>query len=682
MRVPYTWLKEFIDLRLDPEDLVHRFTMAGVEVEALEGEGEDTVFDLAIFPNRGDLLSVVGVAREVAALLNKPLKLKQIAPPKGVGPIQKKLWVRVVDAKRCLRYSARLIEGISIGGSPEWLAGRLRQVGLRPVNNVVDATNYVMWELGQPLHAFDARLLNRSKIIVKSGFEKEKVTLLDRVARESDKEDLFICDGLAPVALAGVMGAANSEVRENTTSIVLESACFDPISIRRTSKRLGLISESSRRFERGVDLGGTLTALHRVTDLIVEIAGGTPTANWIDIYPKRVVACVIALSEIELERILGVRLSILEIRRLLKSLGLEVVSIQKRALKVRIPTFRRDLTRPIDLIEECARLAGFEGIPSYLPSVPMRFLEVPKERDAQQKVRNAFANWGWTEVVPLHFVSGEAVQIFSQEDSRPLPLANPLSGDGAFLRNSILPNLLDSVRFNQNRQRSDVKLFELGTLFYEREGKTCETKKLVALGTGNDWSEGWTLKARPLDLFTLKGLAQMLGASFGLPEFKWAPIEPCRYLTPLSQKILCGENLLGWAGELSKDVLKIWELETPCFALEIDWESWFALQEKAVKKFAPIPSQPFVERDLSIVVDRNIRWEEILQLLQSLKIPWICQVQLFDRYEGEPVPKGRVSLAFRVRLAKPEKTFTDAEIKAIHEEIVAGLKREFRAELR
>ena len=682
MKFTLDWLKEFVSIRWSPEELAHRLTMAGLEVESVEVSGDDRIFTLGITPNRSDCLSLVGIAREVSALQGKSFIHKPVASLKGAGSIKDFVQVKVHDTKGCPRYMARVVRGLRVAPSPAWMQARLTKVGLRPVNNVVDCTNYVLWELGHPLHAFDRRFLRGNQIVVRQEKGATRFVSLDGVERTCQPGDLFICDSEGPVALAGVMGGKNSEVRNDTQEIVIEAAAFDPKTIHRTSKRLGLSSESSYRFERGVDPNGVADALQRVTQLIVETSGGTPSADWVDVYSKKIKPHQINLPLSEIKRQLGIDLSAKEVSQIFNLLGFSSKKTAK-GLTVHVPTFRSDISKTIDLVEEVARLKGYGHIPATLPAIRTNLPVRPKQNQFQKQALDCLAAQGYSEACHLSFTSLNKARIFEPNAEAIVPLSNPLSEEHAVLRPSLLPGLLDALAFNLNRQCPDVKLFELKKIFSMKESRVVESKRLAVVASGREWGVQWQLKTKPVDFYSLKGLLSQLAKQFHLKPFDFSLKEvPPFLVSSASSTLLCQGKKVGWGGLLNPGLLKNWEIEGDVYAFEIDWSFLAEEAGKVALRCKPISKYPYIERDIALIVDNHLPAQKIEETIRGFSNPWIQKIQLFDLFKGGSLPAGKKSLALNIRYALSERTLTNEEVNETHLKLITRLESELGAQLR
>jgi phenylalanyl-tRNA synthetase beta chain len=693
MKVTFNWLKEFVEFTGAPEELAKLLTMAGLEVESQamlrepDSNRDDWVFEIAVTPNRGDCLGIIGIAREVAALTGAKLKAVPSSATKKDTSINKRIALKIDDTKLCARYSARIVDELRIAPSPAWLRCRLEACGIRAINNVVDATNYVMLETGQPLHAFDLERMPTKRIVVRPAKAIKKFTTLDGLERELMPEDLLICDGEMPIALAGVMGGMDSEVRDSTRSILLESANFAPSNIRRTARRLALHSEASHRFERGVDPDGTIRALDRVVWLIKQIAGGNALVGAADCYPVKAKPVTLRLRAERLERLLGVRFELKQAEILFDALGLKTERQEKsRTLRVRVPTNRADLTREADLIEELARLRGYDKIPTTLPLIRIAGGNIDPRSAWERKLSVLLTGEGLTEVINLPFTSEKLNRNFTglwQPAASAVAVLNPLAKENAEMRHSLIPGLVDNLRLNLAHEAKSFHGYHLGKVFgstaageiNERQcvgGLLCGPQRVHGLRMGEEVSVGFVqckgVLEGVLDLFRLAEKASWSRSDF-------------RFLHPGKSALLrCDQFVLGYMGELHPDLSG--ELEIPaCWVFELDFDK---LLEYAPRRIVTqtLPRFPAVERDLAIVVDRDFASQQVIRWINNLGEPLIEHVEVFDQYLGAPIPDGKKSLAYRVSYRAEDKTLTDAEINGLHQNLVQRLRDTFGAEQR
>jgi phenylalanyl-tRNA synthetase beta chain len=692
MKFTLDWLKEFVPVKTTPEQLAELLTMAGLEVESLtplsepKTNHEDWLFEIAVTPNRGDCLAVIGIAREVAVLTGEKVKPDPPAGRVKAGVVAKRIAVSIDDPSLCPRYSARIVDGIHIGQSPGWLRFRLEVCGIRAVNNVVDVTNYVMLETGQPLHAFDFDLLPARRIVVRTAGGAKKFTTLDGVERELSADDLLICDDDVPVAVAGVMGGMNSEVRETTKSILLESANFNASAIRRTAKRLGLHSEASHRFERGVDPDGTVAALDRAAAMLAELAGATPVPGVADRYPRRPKPSTIVLREERIAKLLGVPIDRTRAERLLQSLGIKTRRQGGKAIKAAPPSSRTELTRDADLVEELARLHGYDKIPSTLP--PLRPSGGAKDERlyCERRVRAFLAGEGLVEVINLPFISESLNRSFTglwQGAVQPVAVVNPLVKESAEMRLSLIPGLIENLRLNLTQKAASFCAYHLGKVFRMAGGGTPEERlNLSGILYGPRARRGLRVAGeQPLGFLECKGLVEgvldllRIGDQISWREDGVTVLHPGR-----SALALLGGQKLGYLGQIHPDVCD--EIGTPPFLVfELDLEKSLEYAPRKITTRS-LPRFPSVGRDLALVVERDFPSQRIVDWINNLREALIEHVEVFDEYRGAPVPQGKKSLAYKISYRAADRTLTDAEINALHQNLVTEIGKVFGAELR
>lgn len=648
----------------------------------------DMILDVSITPNRPDCLSVIGVAREIAALTHQGVKYPNSSFSDQGSEIHQRTSVTILDPDLCPRYVARMIEGIRIGPSPHWMKNRLEKVGIRSINNVVDVTNYVMMEYGQPLHAFDFELLEEGRIVVRRAQRGETFTTLDKVKRILDEEMLMICDGTKPVAVAGVMGGLNSEIREETRTVLLESAYFHPMNNRRTSRKLGLETEASYRFGRGIDCGGCLTAANRAAGLIQELTGGRLIEGVVDAYPKPIQPTPIRLSVRKVYQILGTEIPARQVRAYLEDLGINVREEEGDVLMATPPSFRGDLEREIDLIEEVARLDGFEKIPLTLPKGPPSSEERSKEFVLERKAKDLLIQHGYNEVITYSFTSPGSLDSIdlSPDDPRRkfLRILNPLTEDSSMMRTSLLPGLMETARYNLSYKNVDLKLFELKKVYLPREGERLpkEVKQLAGLAMGMEGDLHWAAGQRPIDFYGVKGCIEDIFEGLQIKGVKFNRAEDVPYLHPgKASRIVLGEEVLGFLGEIHPRVLSHYEIDGEAYLFEIDFDQTVKYAGGG-RSFRPLPKFPAVYRDLSIVVDDHLEVEKAGEAIRMLRQPFIDEVNLFDVYRGAPIPQGKKSISYRIRYQANDRTLTDDEVNQHHEKVISRLREIFQAELR
>jgi phenylalanyl-tRNA synthetase beta chain len=659
----------------------------GVGKDAKEILGlNDYILELDLTPNRGDCLSVIGVAREAAALLGKPFRPLQPAFHELDEKIVEQVRVDILDPDLCRRFVGRLIKNVRVGSSPLWMQQRLRAAGMRPINNIVDVTNYVMLEMGQPMHAFDYNLLNDGHIIVRRVREGEKIITLDGAERALTSGMLAITDPSGPLAVAGVMGGLTTEVTENTVSILLESAFFNPISIRRTSKALGLRSEASLRFEKGIDIGGCARAADRAAQLIVEMACGDAVPGRIDIIPEPIAERVVQFRPSRAADVLGVDVSGETAHEIFASLQFAVQKAGDNLL-VTVPTHRVDVSAEVDLIEEVARMYGYNKVPDTLPSGRTTRGIRTQEQVFTARTRSIMAESGLCEVMTYSFVHPRIFNLMNlPPDStlrNTLKIQNPMSEEHSVMRTMLLPCLMDVLARNCNRRVQDGAVFEIGRVYLpsgadiQPEERTVLSAAAMGRAPGN-----WNMAPGEFDYYYLKGVLENLFRGLKTSPVTFAPEDANPSFHPGRTAVLEADGVrLGIIGELHPEVLENYELPVKVTALELDLDKLMALSGLPVV-FRPLPKFPGIERDMAVLVSKNIPAASILDTIWAEGGKLLCSVSLFDIYHGEQVPDGMQSMAFSLKFQADDRTLTDAEVGERTDAIAGALSGKFGAELR
>ena len=652
----------------------------------------DHVLDIDLTPNRPDCLSLIGVAREIAAFSNQPLSLPEVSTADDGQAIAAKTAVAIEASDLCPRYAARLIEDVSVGPSPEWLQDRLRSVGQRPINNIVDITNFVMLEMGQPLHAFDFDNLAGQRIVVRRANPGEVFITLDNKERRLDEDMLMICDAEKPVAIGGVMGGLNSEVEPATRQVLLESACFNPVSIRKTAKQLGLQTEASHRFERGVDPDGTLVALNRAAQLIAELGGGRLVAGTIDAHPGARPAKAITLSVAATNRLLGTQLDQPTISRLLSSIGIETQAVDTANDRITIspPSFRVDLTQPEDLMEEVARTWGYNAIPTRMPHIAAgstRF--VNPLRPTKIRLRGLMTGQGFTETVNYSFISagaGDALLLAADDPRRrTVKILNPLSEDQGVMRTTLIPGLLETMERNLAQQMKNLKCFELGKVFTDRgpDEQPHEAEMLAGLWTGVRRETGWYGKPSACDFFDIKGTVESLLEALQIEDVAYrapAPGEAPYLREDAAAAIVKHDQPLGLLGELAPEVAAGFNLKQRVFVFELALARLQALIPERIEA-RPIPRFPSIARDITLIVPHALAADAVCRHIRSSGETLVEDVRIFDVFMGAPIPADKKSLSIRVTYRSAESTLEDEAVNTIHQRLSEQLLEAFNAQL-
>ena len=643
----------------------------------------DVIFDLDITPNRPDCLSVIGIAREVATLTGQSLHLQEIEYEEEPSPVDWPISAEIVAPDLCPRYCASLITGVKVAESPGWMQRRLLACGMRPINNIVDITNYVMLEYGQPLHAFDYHQIRGKKIIVRRAANNEIIVTLDGVERRLSEDMLAIADEEGTVAIAGIMGGAESEVTQGTTSILLEAASFNPASIHSTGRALSLPSEACVRFERGISPGLTLPAIKRATQLIMQLGGGRVAKGLVDAYPGKQEREPILLSTSQVAQLLGVEFSLDQVVRALVSLGFECKAASDSEVWVTSPYWRSDIQQAVDLIEEVARIVGYDNIPTTMLSQPLPRQNPEPILSLNRKVRDSLIGYGFQEVISYSLTSLDMLNKLLPKphplEPMPLRVVNPMTLEQEYLRPNLRANLLAALSANRKHEDGGIRLFELGKVYLPRHNDLpVEPEVLCGILSGPGFEKSWRGGNELLDFYAAKGVVENLLDQLGVS----ASFEECRDESLHSSKqvsIAIADGKLGVFGELHPEVAEAFEISGAVYLFEINLT---ALLPYTIdhKMFQPIPRFPAIFRDVALVVDVGITHRKVLDVIQSF--PLVKQVTLFDVYAGKQVPAGKKSLAYRIAFQSPTHTLTDEEVDRVQQQILGKLSQELGAILR
>lgn len=644
---------------------------------------DDVVFELEITPNRPDCLSLIGVAREIRAETGNPLKLPTVDLQESGINIRDLTSVTIGAPDLCPRYAARVIQGVKVTESPAWLQQRLESVGIGVINNIVDVTNFVLMEYGQPLHAFDYHKLTENRIVVRRARDDEQITTLDEVERELTSDMLVIADAEKAVALAGIMGGYNSEITETTCDVLLESAYFNPLSIRATAKALGISTEASYRFERGADPGAVLAALDRAAQLIAELTGGTICDGIVDVYPGQQPLTEIQLRPERVNFVLGTTIETAEMVQILDRLGFDV-DITGKVYQVVVPTFRSDVTREIDLIEEIARVYGYDNIPTTLPKGDIPVPAPTPKTEARRRIKHFLLAAGMMEAVNYSFCDPncfDKIRLNADDPLRnTLQLRNPLSPEMSVLRTTLTPGLLENAQHNRNHQIDTIALFEIGGVFVH-DGEEKEPERVTGVLAGQIGEGVYSDPYRHPDFFDIKGLVEGMLEVCGVVDWTLQKTDALTFHPGRNAEVLLGNRRIGVFGEVHPEVLENYDLPYKAYLFEFDLEG-LADAATFAKRFEPISIYPKVARDLAIVVDKETLSDMPTELIYTTGGDSVDSVRLFDVYEGEQVPEGKKSLAYTITYHSATETLTDKAVNTLHDEVVKCLNRELGAELR
>ena len=661
--------------------------MAGLAIDAVETHDADSVFDVEVPSNRPDCLSHVGIAREVAVIEKGRMQLPSPKPLKTEGRSADLTSVEIKDPDLCPRYAARLVRGVKIGPSPDWLVKRLEAIGQRPINNVADITNYVLHELGQPLHAFDFEKLGGRRIVVRRAAPGEKLTTLDGIERTLSPDMLVIADAEKAVALAGIMGGEDSEISTATRDVLIESAYFDPHCVRQTARQLGMDTEASRRFERGADPEGVLRAQERCVELICELAGGVATEDAIDVYPQQSTERVVSFRPSRVEGLTSLSVETDETVRILTGLGFERTGDSDGRMSFKVPSWRIDVEQEEDLVEEVARHTGYEKIRSELPPSNMAGEYQPSEMQ-QRSLRRALNAFGFDEAINFSFIPQETrfdlIPSLAGKGDGQKQLANPIIEDAAWMRSTLLPGLLTALRHNFNHGIRDVRLFEIGRIFSGSQPEELpeETLALGMIATGGAQEENRAQPERDLDFFDLKGALEA--------AVDWMNLSPLRFTQATAQHLRAGQaariqlgdgTAIGTIGRLAETIAASYKFRQPVYVLELDLTALLSGPLKGVQ-YSPLPRYPSVVRDLSLLVNRNVALEEIFKAVNDRHVADCRSVKLVGTFEGGNIAPSKRSVTLRLEYRSDERTLRDEEVEERHSRLTSSLLETFAAEQR
>jgi len=679
MKITYNWLKDFVDIKIPAKALADKLTMAGLEVTSLEERDGDYVFEIEITSNRPDWLSVVGVAREVAAITNSKMKLSRVKSPRPTTHDPRSISITIENKKDCPLYTAKIIRGVKVGPSPDWIKKRLELVGCRSVNNIVDITNYVLFERGEPLHAFDLDKISGGEIIVRRGKAGEKIVTIDKTERRLDKEILVIAGKDNPIAVAGVMGGEATEVTGSTKNILLEAAVFDPVLVRSGRQKLRLQSESSYRFERGVDPETAYNASGHAQNLIREICGGEPVYAQ-EKGPVKNYVKTLTLSLDDISRIIGVAIPVSKIKSILTKLGFLVRPKGKRALIISAPGHRQDIAQEVDLIEEIVRIYGYENIPVTLPKINpyVDNSDNARNRNLVSAIKNILVGLGLDEVITYSLID-RAMAKECAPGIEPVSVLNPLNSEQGVLRSTVIPGLLQSVSVNLNQKQLYVAIFEFSNIFL---GPVEDLREELVLGIAlcgikSNFSADQGLIRQQAGVLHLKGILEILFLRLGITGYAFKDESGC-----LEFDVFTGNELIGKITKVKNSTLEMFEIKNKdVVVLEINLNKVFPYA-KTQKKFTPLPLYPEIARDISVVVKDDIKVDELLKAAGERGGSLLESARISDYYKGKQIPQGFKGLTISCTYRSSQRTLTESEVNPVHTLVCAVLKDRFGAQLR
>jgi phenylalanyl-tRNA synthetase beta chain len=680
VKVTYNWLKDFVEIKISPGALADKLTMAGLEVTALAEADGDFVFEIEVTSNRPDCLSVIGIAREVAAITGKKLSRYPVIPlsrlNRQTGKQANRLTINIQDKKDCSLYTAKIIKDVKVGPSPDWLKERLELVGCRSINNIVDIANYIMFAWGEPLHAFDLDTLGQNMIIVRRAERDEKITTIDGEPRILNPDILVIADQERPVAIAGVMGGKDTEVSESTKNVLLEAAIFNPVIVRRVRQKLGLQSESAYRFERGIDLGIIERASWQAAELIQEIGAGR---------------CVLAKRQGQSQakkktlnfntelvaKILAVEINPVKIKAILNNLGFKVTASAKNNLKVSIPSHRPDVNLEMDLIEEIARIYGYERIPNTLPALTPQ-ISASEKRERVSLIKNILVGLGLNEVITYSLVDKDLMRKFDIALTNAIEILNPLSSEQEILRPTLIPSLTQRIAYNLNQKQDYINIFEIANIFTQSESQPKEELALgLALGgTRTSLSDEGLLK-QEVGLLHLKGIVEVLLERLGISNYNFKNQAKTQDIA-----LYIGQEKIGAMLSLARETLENLDIKNKeVFITQISLDKLFSHVDLK-KRFVPLPVYPAITRDISLTLKEDVLIDNLLETIQLSGRPLLREVKIIDYYKGQQIPAGCRGLTISCVYRSDERTLTEEEINPTHSLITQALVDKFNAKIR
>jgi phenylalanyl-tRNA synthetase beta chain len=696
MKVSYNWLKEFVDVTASPEEVASRLALAGTNIASIENGPHGAIIDAELTSNRPDCLGMLGVAREVGAIYGLPIK--SISPKPAESSTAKAadaITVKIAVPELCGRFTARVIRGVKIQPSPAWLKERLDAAGTASINNVVDIANYVMLELGHPLHAFDYDRVREHSIVVRRARQNEKIKTLDGIDRTLDSNICMVCDGdgSRAVGIGGIMGGAETEISFSTKNVLIECAWFDPIAIRRAARLLRLHTEASTRFGRGADPEMAEFASRRAAELIIQLAGGESLAGVVDVYPGKRTPKKIAITRAEFLRIMGADVADKHLEAILSSLGFAPVRVDQNrgsansllaAWECTQPSWRADVEREIDLIEEVARVHGMDKFPPRLPAARSGAARLPHQ-EAETRLRERLIGLGYHEILTIPHVAEERNELFRPPDAVPAKLANPLSEEAGVLKSTGLVTMAGAIEWNLNHGQRNLRLFEIGHHYRFVNGKPIESRALTVGATGIARAQGLYDSAREYSFGDLKGDLDAIGALAG--GLRWENGGPDWMHAAKRGSVYLGKEgnqPLGVGGQLAKRVADKLKFRQDVYLAEVSLGPLYCMYYgvKNNRRYDPLPRFPGVERDFSLFLADGVSFADVTKAIESLGIPEITSIEAVDLFRGKNVPAGKYSLLVRVTFQSKESTFTDAQINDFSSRIIAALAQDLGASLR
>ncbi|MDD4202968.1 MAG: phenylalanine--tRNA ligase subunit beta, partial [Candidatus Omnitrophica bacterium] len=669
MKASLDWLKKYVDINISPDELAHKLVMAGIHVDSHEKVDNDIVFEFEITSNRSDCLSHIGIAREIAAITGKKLKMPEDLLELDVKQ-RSEIRIKVLADDLCPKYTACVIDNVKVASSPVWIQKKIQAIGARPVNNIVDITNYILMETGQPMHAFDKDKI-KGEIIVRKAKKNEKVVTIDKVERVLEEGMLVIADEEKVIAVAGVMGALNTEVTETTKNIVLESALFEPISVRRTARLLGLSTDASYRFERSPDPDMIEKAATRALNMFKDVCKGDVRGSVCVGQAKRHTQ-EIDFSPAKANALLGLEISTKEQKRILEALDFEIKE-SGYLWKVTVPKTRRDISQAVDIVEEIIRIYGYDHIPQTIPQIIGNTMIEEKTRQIRREIKKIMSMLTCNEIVTYSLVSSELHEMFVKEKDKVAELVNALSKEQGSMTSTLLIGMLKSIAVNINRANKDLSLFEIGKQYIKRSSQDYKEQESLCIGLTGEIKDGWMSKPRKSSFFDIKGVIETLLEQLNIKDIKISKSETKKYFTT-EMTIFSQGHVIGVIGEVSSEVLKKFAIKEEVFCAELDVEKMIQLFNKQIK-FTPLAVYPSITRDVSLIADKSVISQKIKETISFAASKLLKSTSLVDLYKGKGIPQGKTNLVYRLEYRSVDKTLTDEEVDAEHSKVRIALSK-------
>jgi len=679
MRINTNWLKEYVNFSVSLYKLIETLENIGLVVDSVEKTADDSVLDIETYANRPDTLGHWGMAREIAVALG--LETKEIDRP--LIEIDERtedlIDIQIMEEKLCPRYTGIIVKGIKVGPSPKWLRDRIESMGLNSINNVVDTSNYVLFATAHPIHAFDLAKLNGGRVVIRNAHKGEQIISLEGTTVSLGPDMLVIADDERPVAIAGVIGGEETGVTDKTQDVFIESAYFDPVSVRKTAKKIGLQTDASYRFERGADISYPPLAALMAASILTKF-GGKVTKGLVDVYPIPQKQKTLTLRNHRNTELLGIEIEGEFIETTLAALGFQIERQQKDLWQVTVPSFRVDIDREVDLVEEIARFHGYEKIPSRIP-VLKELEPVPGAKKTRiSTIRQVLFHHGLDEVINDSFMDPEKTVLY--EDGRdPIQIRNPVSSKSALLRTNLLDGILENLARNRNRDVEGVHIFEISNIYYWNDEESVEKPFLSMATTGFLGGANWQEKRKKTDFYFLKGVFESLFSQIGYEPFSFEEREHCYFQKGLSLAFLFKGQAVGHLGALRKKILGGYSIKDPVWAAEIDLDFLSGKQDKMFQ-YSPVGKYPSMNRDISFIADKDVVYQEICRAVEKLSIPYLETFCLLDQFSGSPIPQDMISLSFRFVFRHPKRTLRSEEADNFQQKIIETLKARFKFQLR